>query len=217
MTEPVRVSAARPRRALALPVVVLVAAGGLAAAQWLGRGGVATPTAAPTVAPPTAARGPATPATPATPTPAAPPGASGQPATGWTRGVSGAGWRLTLPDDPTLRPTAFGTMQMWLAGDADRLRGVVAGPLDVAAGATLDDIAARVEAELAMIPSGGAVSALTRVTLPAGEAVTLTRTIGATAFRAWALRLGGRAFRLMIAGYDDATAGAVAASLAVAP
>ncbi len=127
----------------------------------------------------------------------------------------GAGWSITLPADPALRHSSFGTAELWLAGDGTALRGVFAGPLDLAGAApTLDVATERLRAELASIPGGTGVSQAEAATLPAGPARWVTATVGTSRFVAWSIVAGGAAWRVMVVGYPDETAAGVAASFA---
>lgn len=138
------------------------------------------------------------------------PGASVAP----RRGGEGFAWTYDLPVDPDLQRQVILGFEIWTAGQDDTLRGVFAGALDLGSEpASLSVAAEKLRAELGMIPGAPVPSAPEPVRLTAGDALRVRLQLDRTSFVGYALVADGVAYRLIVAGFPDDVAEAVAMSL----
>jgi len=138
------------------------------------------------------------------------PGASAAP----RRGGEGFAWSYDLPADPDLQRQVILGFEIWTAGQDDTLRGVFAGALDLGSETVSVSVAAeKLRAELGMIPGAAAATAPEPVRLPAGDALRVRLQVGTTSFVGYAVVANGVAYRLVVSGYPDDVAEAVAMSL----
>jgi len=130
------------------------------------------------------------------------------------RGGEGFAWSYDLPADPDLQRQVILGFEIWTAGQDDTLRGVFAGALDLGSEPVSVSVAAeKLRAELGMIPGAPIASAPEPVRLTAGDALRVRLQLGKTSFVGYALVSNGVAYRLIVAGFPDDVAEAVAMSL----
>jgi hypothetical protein len=130
------------------------------------------------------------------------------------RGGEGFAWSYDLPDDPDLQRQVILGFEIWTAGQDDTMRGVFAGALDLGSEPVSLPVAAeKLRAELGMIPGAPAATAPEPVVLTAGDALQMRLQLGKVSFVGYAVVADGIAYRLIVAGYPDDVAQAVAMSL----
>jgi len=130
------------------------------------------------------------------------------------RGGEGFAWSYDLPDDPDLQRQVIMDFEIWTAGQDDTMRGVFAGALDLGSEpASLPAAAEKLRAELGMIPGASVATAPEPVRLPAGDALRVRLQLEKTSFVGYAVVANGVAYRLIVTGYPDHVAEAVAMSL----
>lgn len=123
-------------------------------------------------------------------------------------------WSYDLPADPALERSVILGSEMWIAGTGETLRGVSMGEIDLGSEAvTLPAAGQRLRGELGMIPGGNGTSEPEPVRLAVGDALGVRVEVGATAFFGYAMVVDGVAYRLVVVGYPEAEALAVAMSL----